>query len=323
MFLNYFLELKSSKRKFIIDNKGILDSLPSIPNNKQGWPWSVEVTPSIYENAKYLPKISIITPSYNQGRFIEETIRSVILQNYPLLEYIIIDGGSTDNTLDILKKYDAWIDYWVSEKDSGQASAINKGIKLASGEYIGWQNSDDIYLEKAFYHLQKTIVKNNKSGDVFFGNIIGIDVHNNRLHKRFFIPFSFYELKYYGMNIANQGTFFKRSIISENLLDEKIHFALEEYIYFKLAEKRVAFVRINAFIGAFRYHNNSKTNIIGRIGLIESIKIRNDYKIPQKDKNWRWQFIFQKNIAWLRKLFYYIIQGDLIEYLKHRAKRKN
>src|SRR5688500_3818909 len=92
-----------------------------------------------------LPKISIITPTYNQGHFIEQTIQSVIEQDYPNLEYIIIDGGSTDDTLSVIKKYEKYISYWISEKDKGQSEAINKGFKKATGDVVNWLNSDDYY----------------------------------------------------------------------------------------------------------------------------------------------------------------------------------
>src|ERR1700741_2339226 len=94
-----------------------------------------------------LPKISIITPSYNQGKYIEQTILSVIEQGYPDYELIIIDGGSTDDTIEVIKKYESKIAYWISEKDNGQADAINKGLAKATGEIFNWINSDDI-LEK-------------------------------------------------------------------------------------------------------------------------------------------------------------------------------
>jgi glycosyltransferase involved in cell wall biosynthesis len=95
------------------------------------------------------PRISIVTPSYNQGDFIEETIRSVLLQGYPNLEYIVIDGGSTDQTIDVIRRYEKWLAYWVSEKDDGQPQAINKGLSRATGELFNWINSDDLLLPGA------------------------------------------------------------------------------------------------------------------------------------------------------------------------------
>ena len=96
------------------------------------------------------PRISIVTPSYNQGQFIEETIRSVLLQGYPDLEYIVIDGGSKDNSVEMIEKYGPWLTYWVSESDRGQSHAINKGFRLSSGEVMAWINSDDVYAPGAF-----------------------------------------------------------------------------------------------------------------------------------------------------------------------------
>ena len=96
------------------------------------------------------PKITIVTPSFNQGQFIEETIRSVLDQNYPNLEYLIIDGGSTDQTIEVIRKYERQLSYWVSEKDRGQVHAINKGLARATGEIFGFLNSDDLYVPGTF-----------------------------------------------------------------------------------------------------------------------------------------------------------------------------
>ena len=105
-----------------------------------------------------LPKISIITPSFNQGVFIEDSIRSVQEQNYPNFEHIILDGCSTDGTIEILKKYDHLI--WSSEPDEGQSDAMNKGFNMASGDLIGWLNTDELYMPGAFNHLVSFVSAN-------------------------------------------------------------------------------------------------------------------------------------------------------------------
>src|SRR5881392_2746444 len=122
-----------------------LVDLPAPPRGKTGWPWTAEAPslPPLLPNCISWPRISIVTPSFNQGQYIEETIRSVLLQGYPNLEYVIIDGGGTDNTGEIIKKYEPWITYWESEKDRGQSHALNKGFKKATGDILAWLCSDD------------------------------------------------------------------------------------------------------------------------------------------------------------------------------------
>lgn len=154
-------------------------ALPDPPSGKIGWPWTSSLPPfeSLMANGDSWPKISIVTPSFNQGEFLEETIRSVLLQNYPNLEYIIIDGGSDDNSVEIIKKYEPWIKYWVSEKDNGQAHAINKGLEHCNGDIFNWINSDDYLTDGAL----KIIAKNFIGYDLLAGAVLNFDSTNKIL----------------------------------------------------------------------------------------------------------------------------------------------
>ena len=137
---------------------GILGSLPPPPVGKFGWPWTEETNPSVFDKIELYPKVSIVMPSYNQGLFIEESIRSLLLQNYPNLEFIVMDGGSSDDSVSIIKKYEPWITFWRSGKDGGQSHAINMGLERSTGEWFNWLNSDDYYLPEAFFNLSKAII---------------------------------------------------------------------------------------------------------------------------------------------------------------------
>ena len=137
----------------VVPGGGLLKVLPAPGNQQTGWPWTEETDPGIYGTKNHWPRLTIVTPSYNQGKFIEQTIRSILLQNYPNLEYIVIDGGSDDETVSILEKYSPWISYYRSARDNGQGQAINLGFSLASGDYYAWINSDDYYLKDVFHEV--------------------------------------------------------------------------------------------------------------------------------------------------------------------------
>ena len=152
-----------------------LDELPEPPKGKIGWPWTEESgrLPDTTFEGKPWPRISIVTPSFNQGQFIEETIRSILLQGYPALEYLILDGGSTDNSVEIIKKYSPWLSYWVSEPDAGQSDSINRGLKRVSGDFATWINSDDLLCKNALVEHASRI--GFAPDTVYVGNCIYID----------------------------------------------------------------------------------------------------------------------------------------------------
>lgn len=128
-----------------------LHELPAPPPGRSGWPWTEESVPlpAVTPDGSPWPRISVVTPSFNQARFIEETIRSVLLQGYPELEYLVLDGASTDNTVEIIKRYAPWLSYWTSEPDGGQSAAINCGLARSTGPFATWINSDDLLCKNA------------------------------------------------------------------------------------------------------------------------------------------------------------------------------
>jgi glycosyltransferase involved in cell wall biosynthesis len=300
---------------------GLLQELPLPPFQQKGWPWTIEVEPYVYKKFQQLPLISIIIPSYNQGSYIEETLRSILLQNYSNVEIIVIDGGSTDHTVSIIKKYEKWITYWVSEKDTGQSNAINKGRKLINGQLIGWQNSDDIYLKKTFYHFISAFNKKNDQ-DVYFGNMTTIDEKSNILKVHYYAPFSFNELKYSGCNITNQSCLFSKEIIKKIELRENYKYAMDGALYFDIASVTNKFMHIRKVLGALRMHSNTKTSSYNeKIGIEEWHQLKKEYKIEfNPELKWSKQYFLLKKWYKIRKAIYYF---PFLSFIKDRFYLRN
>ncbi len=160
---------------------GLLKVLPESECPKTGWPWTEETDAAAYAHRANWPKLTIVTPSYNQADFLEETIRAVLLQNYPNLEYIIIDGGSTDVSAAIIDKYSPWLSYRQSGRDEGQGNAINQGFSLASGNYYAWINSDDYYLKGTFLKVIERFIAANAA--FVYGYNLNFNTEKQRFEK--------------------------------------------------------------------------------------------------------------------------------------------
>ncbi|WP_017314698.1 glycosyltransferase family 2 protein [Mastigocladopsis repens] len=238
-----------------------LDDLPSPPPDKIGWPWTVQssqFSEQIPDGFEY-PRISIVTPNYNYGHFLEETIRSVLLQGYPNLEYIIIDGGSTDNSVEIIKKYEKWLSFWVSEKDSGQANAINKGIDLATGTWFNWLNSDDILLPTCL----KTLVEISqivKEAQWITGARIDIDKSGKMVD--ICVPWRT-DPTVIGLDMIDfpqDATFVKISFLKQNKikLSEEFNNVFDTVLHWQLIQLCKP-ILTSAVFSAMRWHDGQKT----------------------------------------------------------------
>lgn len=223
------------------------------------------------------PKISIITPSYNQGKFLEQTIQSVLSQNYPNLEYIIIDGGSSDNSLEIIKKYERYLSYWVCEQDSGQTEAINKGLKRATGDIVAWINSDDLYLPGVFKIVTEHFQKHPQT-EMIYGDAEIIDENGTFLfHKK--------EISYdkimgicfgFGLIISQPTTFWKRTVFGKiGYLNETLQYDMDGDFWSRMAFQ-CQIEHIQYLIAQARYHKEAKTvknfSHRGNLHLEESIR---------------------------------------------------
>lgn len=247
-------------------NKNLLRELPELPEGKSGWPWDEEsqVDETPLEDEADLPKITIVTPSYNQAEFLEETIRSVLLQNYSNLEYIIIDGGSGDDSVQIIKKYEKWIDYWVSEPDRGQSHAINKGFEQATGQWGNWINSDDMLAKDALRNLAGYL-KEASPKTLFIGQCILTDKfrETEQLSTSSIQNFEqLIDIKNYwrnGQSIAQQNVLFSlESYHSVGGLNEKNHYSMDYELWGELLLNEDKIQHLDFPTGIFRHYDGQK-----------------------------------------------------------------
>jgi len=212
----------------------------------------------VAEQHQTFPKITIVTPSFNQGQFIEETILSIINQDYPNLEYIIIDGGSTDNTAEVIKKYSDRIKHWVSEKDSGQANAINKGFKKASGEILNWINSDDQLMPGALKKIAQLFYRN-PDAVVVHGRIEYFGETNSDFYSRN-LPLKDIETRYAAhICMPQPATFYRKKLLEEQgLLDEDLHFSMDADLFIR-AGLHYKIQQTEDVLARFRLHAASKS----------------------------------------------------------------
>ena len=210
------------------------------------------------------PLISIITPSFNQGKFIEQTILSVLNQDYDNIEYIIVDGGSTDETVSILDKYRSRTDIVIQEKDDGQADAINKGFELASGELVGWINSDDLLYPNCISTIAE-LFRQNSDGAIYYGSRLDfIDAENRKIKQKIIQINQIHDLLSNNYNIIQQGSFYNRLALKEvGFLDAHLHYSMDLDVWLKLLKTGKIYHYDQSPLAAFRIWEDSKTSTGG------------------------------------------------------------
>lgn len=257
-----------------------------------------------------LPKISIITTSYNQGAYLEKTIRSVLNQGYPNLEYIIIDGGSSDDSVDTIKKYAQYLAYWVSEKDRGQSDALNKGFAKSTGEILYWLNSDDFLDEDALNQISQTFIHHD--ADMVMGEVTLIDstgqimeVQRNDLFSKLYL-FQYWQPFFVP---CQPGVFFHRRLLKRKfLVEEKLHYGMDHELWLHLLcnNKQVKVKRIKKNIAFYLFHHESKSQnsnsfqafmpewkanvarYFSKLSVLEKIQLQVIFKRYSSSNYWSW-----------------------------------
>ncbi len=200
--------------------------------------------------------ISIITPSFNQARYLEQTIQSVLGQDYPHIEYIVVDGASTDGSVEVIKKYADKLAWWVSEKDSGQAEAINKGLARAKGEIVAWLNSDDYYLPSAVSSAMK-VFEENPDVALVYGNMLAVDERGNAFNSLTYKQLSLQDLLCFQI-IGQPAVFFRREALEKaGMLDPTFHFLLDHHLWIRIAQHG-KILHVPQTWAAARYHAEAK-----------------------------------------------------------------
>ncbi|HKE28704.1 MAG TPA: glycosyltransferase family 2 protein [Bryobacteraceae bacterium] len=281
------------------------------------------------------PTLTIVTPSYNQGEFIRATIESVLAQDYPQLEYIVMDGGSTDQTAAIAAEYSGRLT-WISEKDRGQAHAINKGFRMAKGEIVTWLNSDDILLPGAATRAVQAFASAPPTTGAIYGEGYRMD-REGRITGRFPAtePFNLWKLVYLSDYVLQQSTFFRRAALEEiGWLDEKLHYALDWDVLIRLG-KRFGLHYVAEEFGVLREYAEAKSFAGGkaRVNEIREVLERHTrlkrapgywtYGLQTRQDSWK-QRLEQQSPKWLRapavlaSFFIYVATaGAIMLILRH------
>lgn len=270
------------------------------------------------------PKISIITPSLNQAEYLERTIQSVLEQGYPNLEYIIIDGESTDGSVEIIEKYQRHLKYWVSEKDKNHSEALNKGFAAATGEISAWLNSDDTYLPGTLSTIAQEFQRDYKA-DIVFGNTMFINEADQVIGDLKLTKFNLNSYIYKAFGVHQPATFWRTKVLQElGGIDESIIFCMDTDLFLRMARAKKRFVFINQYLACFRRTSQQKTAVMKHVQQKERPQIvKNLFDINIDYHSFKNKCISQ--VYQIRRFFLYARQGDwayIFKLIKNRLRGK-
>jgi len=281
-----------------------LSELPPPAPGKTGWPWT-EAGPHLPDNLAHgssWPKVSIVTPSYDQAQFIEETIRSVLLQGYPDLEYIIMDGGSTDGSVEIIRRYEPWLSHLHIGPDGGQAAAIAEGLRRATGEILAWLNSDDRYRPGALARVASFFTAHRR---LAFGNgdVNQIDADGDLVQRIWAIRPTRFLTANLGVRCwPQQGCFWRRWAYEQvGGIDEDLQFCMDRDLFIRLAGMGPSSRIPGPPLADFRMHGQAKSSTMLDIAERESQTLMAKYGNPRVRSKTRllrllWRFWCQPTV---------------------------
>jgi glycosyltransferase involved in cell wall biosynthesis len=263
------------------------------------------------------PKISIVTPSYNQGQFLETTILSILNQNYPNLEFIIMDGGSTDNSAAIIKKYERYVDFWTSAKDKGQSDAINRGFERSTGTILAHLNSDDVYWPGAlreaadYFHAHPDV-------DVMFGDAFLIDERTEVFRVLKDAPAFRSAIKYGAAHLVQPNAFWTRDIFFKaGMYDLSFHYCMDAELWSQILKLGGRFHHLRRPLACFRLHRTGKMAATAAVDQALAIILNKRYAGGYK----KFSYYLFYYLCQARRLAFHLLQGDA-GYILPRAWEK-